>query len=67
MTKIKGYGDNLTVNNICIGNLSPSEHEKIELENDRFKPTQKPKIKIGNFHWWILPPLCSPLHFIYEC
>ena len=32
MTKIKGYGDNLTVNNICIGNLSPSEHEKIELE-----------------------------------
>jgi ornithine--oxo-acid transaminase len=32
MTKIHGYGDNLTVNNIRIGDLSPSEHEKIEKE-----------------------------------
>ena len=32
MTKINGYGDNLTVNGISIGDLSPNEHEKIELE-----------------------------------
>ena len=32
MTKISGYGDNLTVNGIRIGDLSPMEHEKIELE-----------------------------------
>ena len=30
MVEIKGFGDTLTVNNICIGNLSPEEHEKIE-------------------------------------
>ena len=32
MVKIEGYGDKLTVNGICIGELSPSEHEKIEKE-----------------------------------
>ena len=32
MTKIHGYGDDLTVNNIRIGDLSPSDHEKIEKE-----------------------------------
>ena len=32
MTKIHGYGDDLTVNNVRIGALSPSEHEKIEKE-----------------------------------
>ena len=32
MTKINGYGDNLTVNGVAIGDLSPSDHEKIELE-----------------------------------
>ena len=32
MTKIDGYGDSLTVNGIAIGDLSPIEHEKIELE-----------------------------------
>ena len=32
MTKINGYGDKLTVNGIAIGDLSPSEHKKIELE-----------------------------------
>ena len=32
MTKISGYGDNLTVNGIRIGDLSPMEHAKIELE-----------------------------------
>jgi len=30
MVDIKGYGDTLTVNNVCIGDLSPQEHEKIE-------------------------------------
>ena len=29
---INGYGDNLTVNNIRIGDLSPADHEKIEKE-----------------------------------
>ena len=29
---IHGYGDDLTINNIKIGDLTPSEHEKIELE-----------------------------------
>ena len=32
MVKIDGYGDNLTVNDIRIGDLSPSDHEKIENE-----------------------------------
>ncbi len=30
--KINGYGDNLTVNGIRIGDLTPKEHENIELE-----------------------------------
>jgi len=29
---INGYGDDLTVNDVRIGDLSPSEHEKIELD-----------------------------------
>ena len=29
---IHGYGDNLTVDNIRLGDLSPKEHEKIEVE-----------------------------------
>ena len=32
MTKIDGYGDNLTINGIRIGDLSPADHEKIEKE-----------------------------------
>jgi len=32
MTKIDGYGDKLTVNGVCIGELSPKEHEQIEKE-----------------------------------
>jgi len=32
MVAIEGYGDNLTVNGVSIGDLSPSEHEKIEKE-----------------------------------
>ena len=28
---INGYGDDLTVNDVRIGDLSPMEHEKIEL------------------------------------
>ena len=32
MSKIHGHGDDLTVNNIRIGDLSPLEHEKIEIE-----------------------------------
>ena len=32
MLKIHGHGDDLTVNNIRIGDLSPLEHEKIEIE-----------------------------------
>ena len=30
MTKITGYGDNLSINNVKIGDLTPLEHEKIE-------------------------------------
>ena len=30
MVKIDGYGDNLTVNGVRIGALSPADHEKIE-------------------------------------
>jgi len=42
MLNIQGYGDNLTVNNICIGDLSPSEHEKIESEKggQNYKPLE---------------------------
>ncbi|SVE52888.1 uncharacterized protein METZ01_LOCUS505742, partial [marine metagenome] len=32
MLNIHGFGDNLTINNIRIGDLSPDEHEKIDLE-----------------------------------
>jgi len=39
---IKGYGDNLTVNNIRIGDLSPKEHEDIEKEKggQNYKPLE---------------------------
>jgi ornithine--oxo-acid transaminase len=32
MLNIHGFGDNLTINNIRIGDLSPDEHKKIDLE-----------------------------------
>jgi ornithine--oxo-acid transaminase len=32
MVKIDGYGDKLTVDGVCIGELSPAEHAKIENE-----------------------------------
>ena len=32
MVKIDGYGDKLTINGVCIGDLSPYEHAKIEKE-----------------------------------
>ena len=32
MVKIDGYGGKLTINGVCIGDLSPSEHAKIEKE-----------------------------------
>ena len=31
--QISGYGDNLTVNGIRIGDLTPKEHEEIEKSN----------------------------------
>ena len=31
MLNIQGFGDNLTINNICMGNLSPAEYKKIEI------------------------------------
>ena len=37
---IQGYGDNLTINNIRIGDLSPKEHEKID--NDKGGKNYKP-------------------------
>ena len=41
-TIINGYGDNLEINGIKIGDLSPSEHEKIEFENGakNYKPLE---------------------------
>ena len=32
MLNIRGFGDNLTIDNIRIGDLSPDEHKKIDLE-----------------------------------
>jgi len=42
MMNIHGYGDNLTINNIRIGDLSPLEHEKIDLEKGgrNYKPLE---------------------------
>lgn len=39
---IHGYGDNLTVNNIRIGDLSPAQHEKIEKDKGgkNYKPLE---------------------------
>ena len=39
---IHGYGDNLTINNIRLGDLSPSDHEKIEKEKGgrNYKPLE---------------------------
>ena len=40
--KITGYGDDLTIDNIRLGDLSPSEHEKIEKEKggQNYKPLE---------------------------
>ena len=42
MLNIHGFGDNLTINNIRIGDLSPSEHEKIEMDKGgkNYKPLE---------------------------
>ena len=42
MLNIHGYGDNLTINNIRIGDLSPKEHEKIEKDKGgrNYKPLE---------------------------
>ena len=39
---IKGYGDNLEINGVKIGSLSPSEHEKIEKDKggQNYKPLE---------------------------
>ena len=37
MLNIQGYGDNLTVNNVRIGDLSPKQHEKIEFSKEQNK------------------------------
>ena len=39
---IHGYGDNLTINNIRLGDMSPSDHEKIEKEKGgrNYKPLE---------------------------
>ena len=40
MLKIQGYGDDLSINDIRIGDLSPSDHEKIEINRGgaNYKP-----------------------------
>ena len=35
--KITGYGDELTINNVRLGDLSPQDHENIEKERVRGK------------------------------
>ena len=42
MLTIHGFGDDLTVNNIRIGDLSPKEHEKIEIDKGgkNYKPLE---------------------------
>jgi len=42
MLNIQGFGDSLTVNNIRIGDLSPAEHEKIEIDKGgkNYKPLE---------------------------
>ena len=42
MLNIQGFGDNLTINNIRIGDLSPEEHKKIDLEKGgrNYKPLE---------------------------
>ena len=39
---IHGFGDNLTIDDVCIGDLSPKEHEKIELSKGgkNYKPLE---------------------------
>ena len=41
MVKIDGYGDKLTVDGVCIGELSPAEHAKIENEKVCLGPQKK--------------------------
>ena len=40
--KIIGYGDNLTIDNVRLGDLSPSDHENIEKEKggQNYKPLE---------------------------
>ena len=40
--KINGYGDDLTINDIRLGDLTPYEHEKIEKNNggQNYKPLE---------------------------
>ena len=42
MLNIQGFGDNLTINNIRIGDLSSAEHEKIDMEKGgrNYKPLE---------------------------
>ena len=53
--KITGYGDDLTINDVRIGDLSPLDHENIE----DILPRLINKIKINNLNViWI----CDPMH-----
>ena len=48
--KITGYGDDLTIDDIRLGDLSPSEHEKIEKEKQEVIEIKKKRKKIiGEF------------------
>jgi hypothetical protein len=42
MLNIHGYGDDLTINNIRIGDLSPKQHEEIEISKGgkNYKPLE---------------------------
>ena len=45
MLNIHGYGDDLTINNIRIGDLSPKQHEEIEISKGGKMP------KVGEKHF----------------
>ena len=65
---IHGYGDNLTIDNIRIGDLSPADHEKIEFAYKTSlgrKPTSREIDIIYNFLRTQEKPLTAWTHIFH--
>ena len=45
---IDGYGDDLSINGVRIGDLSPSDHEKLSMKKEA--KIIKPLLKMSLFH-----------------